>query len=127
MSPTVKFTVSVPGQLFEEIETLRAKRGMSRSQLVREALRRLGSAAGELSAGGNATKVQVHEEPARYGIPAGPLREITDKAERRRRALAAIGRFRSRVTDLSAEHDKYLDDAYAGGNSETEQRPDQKP
>jgi Arc/MetJ-type ribon-helix-helix transcriptional regulator len=127
MSPTVKFTVSVPGRLFEEIETLRAKRGISRSQLVREALRRLGPAAGELSAGGKATKAEVHEEPARYGIPAGPLREITDEAERRRRALAAIGRFRSRVTDLSTEHDKYLDDAYAGGDPGTEQGPDQKP
>ena len=127
MRHAVKFTVSVPSGVFKTLEALRSKTGMSRSQLVREALRRLGIAEGELSAGGKATKAEVREEPARYGIPAGPLREITDKAERRRRALAAIGRFRSGVTDLSTEHDKYLDEAYAGGDSDTERRPDEKP
>lgn len=127
MAKTVKFTVSVPSRVFKALEALRAKSGISRSQLVREALGRLEPAVGELSAGRRTTKAEIREEPARYGIPAGPLHEITDKAERRRRALAAIGRFRSGVTDLSAEHDKYLNDAYAGGDSETEQRPDQKP
>ena len=32
---------------------------------------------------------------------------------RRQRALAAAGRFRSDRTDLSTEHDRYLDDAFA--------------
>jgi len=118
MSRTRKFTISVPSRVFKEIETLRAKTGMSRSQLVREALRRSGTALGERSAGGTAAKAEVREEPARYGVPAGPLREITDKKERRRRALAALGRFRSDVADLSTEHDQYLDGAYAGGDSE---------
>jgi Arc/MetJ-type ribon-helix-helix transcriptional regulator len=127
MRQTVKFTVSVPGRVFKTLEALRSKTGMSRSELVREALRRLGPAEGELSAGGKATKAEVREEPARYGLPAGPLREITDKGERRRRALAAVGRFRSGVTDLSTAHDKYLEDAYAGGDPETERRPDRKP
>lgn len=125
MAKTVKFTVSVPSRVFKALEALRSKTGMSRSQLVREALRRLGPAEGEVSAGGQATTAEVREEPARYSIPAGPLREITDPAERRRRALAAAGRFRSGLTDLSTEHDKYLDDAYAGG-SETETGPGRK-
>lgn len=32
--------------------------------------------------------------------------------ERRRRAIAAMGRFRSDVSDLSMAHDKYLNEAY---------------
>lgn len=32
--------------------------------------------------------------------------------ERRRRAIAAAGRFRSGVSDLSTAHDKYLSEAY---------------
>lgn len=32
--------------------------------------------------------------------------------ERRRRAIAAAGRFRSGVSDLSTTHDKYLSEAY---------------
>ena len=127
MKRTIKFTVSVPSRVFKDLEALRARAGVSRSELVREALRRLGPAAGELSAGVKATRAEVLEEPARYGLPAGPLREVTDMAERRRRAIAAAGRFRSGVTDLSTEHDKYLDEAYAGGDSETEQGPDRKP
>ena len=35
-----------------------------------------------------------------------------DREELKRRALAAIGRFRSGLKDLSTEHDKYLDEAY---------------
>jgi hypothetical protein len=32
--------------------------------------------------------------------------------ETKRRALAAVGRFRSGVTDLATGHDRYLDDTY---------------
>jgi hypothetical protein len=35
-----------------------------------------------------------------------------DDAERRRRAIAAAGRFRSDVADVSANHDRYLVQAY---------------
>jgi len=35
-----------------------------------------------------------------------------DVAERRRRAIAAAGRFRSGQTDISAYHDDYLTEAY---------------
>ena len=34
--------------------------------------------------------------------------------ERKRRAIAVAGRFHSGVTDLSANHDKYLIEAYQG-------------
>jgi len=36
----------------------------------------------------------------------------TDVAERRRRAIAAAGRFRSGQTDISVNHDNYLVEAY---------------
>jgi len=36
----------------------------------------------------------------------------TDIAERRRRALAAAGRFHSEKTDISTNHDGYLAEAY---------------
>ena len=35
-----------------------------------------------------------------------------DVAERRRRAIAAAGRFRSGQTDISTHHDDYLAEAY---------------
>jgi len=37
-----------------------------------------------------------------------------DAAERRRRAIAAAGRFRSGETDISTSHDTYLVEAYRG-------------
>jgi hypothetical protein len=36
-----------------------------------------------------------------------------DMAERRRRAIAAAGRFRSGQTDIAERHDDYLDETYA--------------
>ena len=35
-----------------------------------------------------------------------------DLAERRRRAIAAAGRYRSGVSDLGTDHDRYLAEAY---------------
>jgi len=35
-----------------------------------------------------------------------------DDAERRRRAIAAAGQFRSGLTDVSTNHDRYLVEAY---------------
>jgi hypothetical protein len=43
-----------------------------------------------------------------YLRSAGP----PGRAERKRRALAAIGRFRSGVSDLSVNHDHYLEEAF---------------
>jgi len=37
---------------------------------------------------------------------------FTDVEERRRRAIAAAGQFRSGYTDLSTEHDRHLAEAY---------------
>jgi Spy/CpxP family protein refolding chaperone len=37
---------------------------------------------------------------------------VMDKAERRARALAAIGRFRGGEHDLAENHDRYLSEAY---------------
>ena len=34
------------------------------------------------------------------------------REERKRRALAAVGRFRSGVSDLAASHDRYLGEAF---------------
>ncbi len=34
------------------------------------------------------------------------------RKEKKRRALAAVGRFRSGVSDLSANHDRYLGEAF---------------
>jgi len=112
MSRTVKFTVSVPEKAFKELEALRRRTGMSRSQLVREAVRGLGSKAKKPTPGETAAGTIVREGSVRYGVPAPPFQEITDDAERRRRAIAAVGRFRSGAPDLSKDHDAYLEDAY---------------
>jgi Ribbon-helix-helix protein, copG family len=40
------------------------------------------------------------------------LRESSGRAERRQRALAAAGRFRSGKKDLSSRHDDYLAEIY---------------
>ena len=37
-----------------------------------------------------------------------------DDAERRRRAIAVAGRFHSGLSDVAAEHDRYLVEAYEG-------------
>ena len=38
--------------------------------------------------------------------------------ERERRALAAVGRFRSGHRDTAAEHDRYLENAYLKGDTD---------
>ena len=54
------------------------------------------------------------------GIKEGPgeykreiSRDLVDLEERRHRALAAAGRFRSDFTDISLKHDEHLADIYA--------------
>lgn len=37
---------------------------------------------------------------------------VVDREERKRRALAAVGRFNSGVSDLSENHDRYLAEAF---------------
>jgi metal-responsive CopG/Arc/MetJ family transcriptional regulator len=39
MAKSVKFAVSIPGSEFKELETIRKKKGLSRSEFVRETIR----------------------------------------------------------------------------------------
>jgi Arc/MetJ-type ribon-helix-helix transcriptional regulator len=114
MSRTVKFTVSVPEPVFKELEALRRRTRMSRSQLVREAVRNFGPKA-EKRPTCPGTEAVIRESSVRYGAQPPSVPAITDAAERRRRAIAAAGRFRSGTHDLSTEHDARLEEAYAAG------------
>ena len=38
------------------------------------------------------------------------------RRERRRRALAVLGRYRDEASDVAANHDRYLDEAYGDGS-----------
>lgn len=103
MNKTVKFAVSMSEEVFKELESLRHKTGWTRSQFIRDTIRSwraefLGPS-------------QVKEETEKYKkeIPT----DIIDPAEQRRRAIAAAGRFRSGISDLSSNHDKHLEDSYS--------------
>jgi Arc/MetJ-type ribon-helix-helix transcriptional regulator len=113
MSNTVKFTISVPTEEFKKLEILRRKAGKTRSQFVREAVRAWEGGELERPTGAPQAAAGVKEDSARYGAPAPALPEFTDIEERRRRAIAAAGRFRSGVADLSTAHDSYLEDGFA--------------
>jgi hypothetical protein len=77
------------------------------------------------------TQVQLTEEQARALRNLASARQVsvaelirqsvgalirsageTDIEERRRRAIAAAGRFRSGASDISAKHDEYLVEAF---------------
>jgi len=125
MGNTIKFTISMPAGEFKELEALRRKAGKTRSQFVREAVRAWEGGELERSAGAPAAAAGVKEDSARYGAPPPALPEFTDMAELRRRAIAAAGRFRSGVADLSAAHDRYLEDGFAvGGVPEPKSAPE---
>lgn len=103
MSKTIKFAVSMSEKAFKELEALRRKTGWTRSQFIRDAI----SAwkAEDLKVSG------IKEEAVEYKkeIPS----DLIGPAERRRRAIAAAGRFKSGPSDVSTNHDKYLEDAYS--------------
>jgi hypothetical protein len=106
MGNTVKFTVSMSAAEFKDIESLRRKTGRTRSQFIRDAV------AGWKHGGGG--RLSVKEDQPDYGAPLVPdSTSMTDVAERRRGAIAAAGKFRSGAADLSANHDRYLEEAYA--------------
>ncbi|OGD23312.1 MAG: hypothetical protein A2Y70_02080 [Candidatus Aminicenantes bacterium RBG_13_64_14] len=113
MGNTIKFTISVPTEEFKKLEAIRRKAGKTRSQFVRDAIR--GWEGGELerSAGAPMAAAGVKEDAVRYGAVTPAISEFTDMAELRRRAIAATGRFRSGVADLSTAHDIYLEDGFA--------------
>jgi hypothetical protein len=103
MGKTIKFTISTSEEEFDELESLRQRTGRTRSQFIRDCVhvwkeefkRPLG----------------IMEDPAVYKreIP----NDLIDNEERRRRAIAAAGRFRSDISDLSVKHDEHLEDIYA--------------
>ena len=111
MSRTVKFTVSVPGPLFKA-HRVPAPQGRKVEERDRS-----GSGPGHGFEGRNGSPAGRGPDftSARTRPTTGrgrPVQEITDAAERRRRAIAAAGRFRSGTSDLSANHDSYLEEAY---------------
>ncbi len=125
MGNTVKFTISVPVEEFNQLEAMRRKAGKTRSQFVRDAVRGWEGGEPERSTGAPKAAAGVKEDSARYGAPAPALPEFTDMVERSRRAIAAAGRFRSGVADLSTAHDVYLEDGFAAvGGSEPKSAPE---
>ncbi len=79
------------------------------------------------------TQIQLTEEQSRRlkllsaqrGVPISELvrqgvdsllkeSSIADPQERKRKAMEAVGRFRSGKSDVSLHHDRYLDEAYSG-------------
>ena len=79
------------------------------------------------------TQVQLTEEQARVLKNLASIRQVSvaelirqsvdalirssreiDTEERRRRAIAAAGRFHSGASDISAKHDEYLVEAFQG-------------
>jgi predicted DNA-binding protein len=103
MSKTIKFAVSMSEEVFKELESLRRRTGWTRSQFIRDAVRAWKEEFSEPSA------VKEKAEEYKMEIPS----DIIDPEERRRRAIAAAGRFRSDISDLSSNHDKYLEESYA--------------
>ena len=102
MRKTVKFAVSMPEENFRELESLRKKTGRSRSQFIRELL-----AAWQTN---TSSQIGVREETALYRKDL--VKDIADQDEIRKRASDAAGRFRSGLTELSQNHDRYLEDSY---------------
>jgi hypothetical protein len=115
MGKSTKFTISVPAGEFRELEAARRKARKTRSQFVREAVQAWEGGEFERSAGAPKTATAIKEDSGRYGTPAPALPGLTDMAELRRRAIAAAGRFRSGVADLSTAHDRYLEEAFSTG------------
>jgi len=102
-SKTAKFAVSMSAAEFIELESMRRKTGGTRSQFIRDAIR----AWKEELFGPRWVKEDLGEY--KKEIPT----DITDREERRRRAIAAAGRFRSGISDISTNHDKHLASSYA--------------
>jgi Arc/MetJ-type ribon-helix-helix transcriptional regulator len=103
MRKTVKFAVSMSEEVFKELESLRRKTGWTRSQFIRDAIRSWKAEFLRPS--------RVKEEAEVYKKEGFP--DIIDHEDQRRRAIAAAGRFRSGISDLSLNHDKHLEDSYS--------------
>jgi len=115
---TIKFSISMPASEFRALEAARRAQGKTRSQFIRELIRQ---SIQELVEAPSFLPVRSIKEKRRdYGIrhnkiekeffEAGP--DLISEAEKRQRAIAAVGRFASGLPDLSINHD-----ASFGGNS----------
>jgi Arc/MetJ-type ribon-helix-helix transcriptional regulator len=102
MGKTVKFAVSMPEEVFKELESLRRKSGWTRSQFIRDAVRAWKAEFLEPSV----VKEKAEEYKKEIQI------DIVDLEVLKKRAIAAAGRFRSGISDLSKNHDKYLEESY---------------
>jgi metal-responsive CopG/Arc/MetJ family transcriptional regulator len=102
MGKTVKFAISMSENVFKELESLRRRTGWTRSQFIRDAIRAWKAEFSEPS--------QVKEKAEEYKKEM-PI-DIVDHEELKRRAIAAAGRFRSGISDLSSNHDQYLEESY---------------
>ena len=103
MGKTIKFAISMSEEDFKELESLRQKTGRSRSQFVRDAIR---------------TWKEEFMQPLGIKDEAGEYKreiptDLIDLEERRRRAIAAAGRFRSDISDISLKHDEHLAEIFA--------------
>lgn len=103
MDKTIKFAVSMSKDLFKELESLRHRTGWTRSQFIRDAIRAWKAEFSEPSV----VKEKAEEYKKEMSI------DIVDQEELKKRAIAAAGRFRSGISDISINHDKYLEDAYS--------------
>jgi predicted DNA-binding protein len=102
MSKTIKIAVSMSEEVFKELESLRRKTGWTRSQFIRDAIRSWKAEFSQPSG--------VKEKAEEYKKEI--LTDIVPLEELRRRAIAAAGRFRSGISDLSTNHDKHLEESY---------------
>jgi hypothetical protein len=112
VSKTAKFAISMSEAEFKDLEAQRRRAKKTRSAFVREAVRAWQRREGGLGAIGS-PGAAIKEDSGRYGPGAPEPERLTDISELRRRAIAAAGRFRSDVGDLSVNHDKYLEGDYA--------------
>jgi hypothetical protein len=103
MGKTVKFAISMTENEFKELESLRQRTGKSRSQFMRDAVRAWKE--------DFLRPLGVKEKTGEYKreIPT----DLIDLEERRRRAIAAAGRFSSDISDISLKHDEHLEEIYA--------------
>lgn len=79
----VRTQIQLTERQAQGLKSLAAARGVSMAELIRESVDRL-----------------LESDP------------VVDLEERRRRAIAIAGKFRSGVSDLGINHDQYLAEAY---------------
>ena len=79
----IRTQIQLTDDQFKSLKRLAADRGVSVAELIRQG-------------------VQLFIRGA----------EVIDSKEQKQRALSAAGRFHSRLSDISTQHDRYLQEAY---------------